>query len=239
MSELCLRIDGKQAVYRSLDGGNVPTLFEGEFQWDRTVEPAVFDWQGVDTGNPQARLSASIREETCLDTMSDETPPFTHWIRLRIPDGREVTGCCRTAEAQLAMRGGVALDELPVADLAALDSDAWARNLFELLPALRACLARTGGRGARVTYAWTMDDGTVGVRLRNAVGGWFECVASRDGAAVERFDTLTTADFPLQHENELVFTPEGQSPPSGNCYEHERVVDDRGRLIGWLSFNTC
>jgi uncharacterized membrane protein len=234
-----LQIEGTQARYRSLADGDAERLYEGEFQWDRTVEPAVFEWLGVDTVETRGRLSASIREERCLDTMSDETPPFTHWIRLRLPNGREVTGCCRTAHAPPVRRGEIALDELPVADLEALGADVWARALLELLPALETCLDRVGGSGPRVTYAWPIEGGMVGARLRNGEGGWFECVATRDGASIDRFDTLTTADFPLQHENRVVFTPAAQYPPAGNCYEHEKVLDARGEPLGWLSFNTC
>ena len=234
-----LQIDGTQARYRSLADGDTERTYEGEFQWDTTAEPAVFEWNGVDTGGTRGRLSASIREERCLDTMSDETPPFSHWIRLRAPSGREVTGCCRVADAPAAQRGEIALDELPLANLEALEADVWARGLIELRPALETCLDRVSGSGPRVTYAWPIEDGMVGARLRNGEGGWFECVATRDGASIDRFDSLTSADFPLQYENRVVFTPPEQYPPSGNCYEHERVLDAQGEHLGWLSFNTC
>lgn len=234
-----LRIEGTRADYRSLADGESEGSYEGEFQWDPTVEPAVFEWHGVDTEKTRRRLSASIREERCLDTMSDETPPFTHWVRLRAPDGRELTGCCRIADAPAVERGEIALDELPPANLELLEAGEWARDLIELRPALEACLGRTRGSGPRVTYAWSIDGEAVGVRLRNGDGGWFECIATRDGSSIDRFDTLTSADFPLQQENRVVFTPAAQYPPAGNCYEHERVLDARGELIGWLSFNTC
>jgi uncharacterized membrane protein len=234
-----LRIEGAQVRYRSLADGDTEASYEGEFQWDTTVEPAVFEWQGVDTKKTGGRLSASIREERCLDTMSDETPPFSHWIRLRAPDGREVTGCCRVADAPPVDRGEIALDELPLANLELLDAGEWARDLIEFRPALGACLGRTSGSGPRVTYAWSIQGGTVGARLRNGEGGWFECVTNQDGSSIDRFDTLTSADFPLQYENRVVFTPAAQYPPTGNCFEHERVLDAQGELIGWLSFNTC
>jgi len=234
-----LRITGTEARYRSLANGDTEGIFEGAFQWDTSVEPPAFEWHGVDTGETQARLSASIREEQCLDTMSDETPTFSHWIRLRAPNGREVTGCCRTEDVPATERGEIALDELPVANLDVLEADVWARGLIDLRPALEACLGRMSGSGPRVTYAWPIDDTMVGARLRNGEGGWFECIAARDGSSIDRFDTLTSADFPLRYENRVVFTPAAQYPPSGNCYEHEKVVGERGELIGWLSFNTC
>jgi uncharacterized membrane protein len=234
-----LRIEGMQARYRTLADDDFDGSYEGEFQWDTTAAPAVFEWHGASTEKSRWRLSASIREERCLDTMSDETPPFTHWIRLRAPDGRELTGCCRTADAPAIDRGEIDLDALPVANLESLEADAWARQLIRLRPALEACLGRTSGSGPRVTYAWPIDEGMIGARLRDGDGGWFECVAARDGSSIDRFDALTSADFPLQHENQIVFTPATKYPPAGNCYEHEKVLDAQGELIGWLSFNTC
>jgi len=234
-----LLIEGTEARYRSLADGDSEGLFEGEFQWDTTVEPAVFEWSGVDTGDTKVRLSASIREERCLDTMSGEAPPFSHWIRLRAPNGREVTGCCRAEDVPATEREDIVLDELPVADLDALEADVWARGFVDLQPALEACLGRVNGTGPRVNYAWQIDEGTVGARLRNGEGGWFECIATSDGASINRFDALSSSNFPLQNENRVVFTPAAQYPPSGNCYEHERVLGEQGELIGWLSFNTC
>lgn len=234
-----LQIDGAEARYRSLAEGDVDGVFEGTFQWDDSVEPPIFEWQGVETGETGARLSASIRQEQCLDTMSDETPPYSHWIRLRAPNGREATGCCRTEDLPAGERTQIALGDVPIAVLDVLEPDVWARRLLDLRPALEACLDRVTGSGPRVTYAWSIEGGLVGARLRDGQGGWFECVAAGDGSSIDRFDALTTADFPLQHENRIVFTPAAHDPPSGNCYEHERVVGQQGEPIGWLSFNTC
>jgi uncharacterized membrane protein len=234
-----LTIEGNRARYRSLAEGDTEGPFEGEFQWELAVEPAVFEWQGVATNEAGARLSASIREEQCLDSMSDETPAFSHWIRLRAPNGREVTGCCRTEDLSEADLGEIELDKLPVANLEALEADVWARKLMDLHDALVVCLGRVDGSGPRVTIAWEMDDGKVGARLRNGEGGWFECVASRNGGSIARFDSLDSSNFPMQHENRVVFTPAAQDPPTGNCYEHEKVVGKEGDRIGWLSFNTC
>jgi len=36
-----------------------------------------------------------------------------------------------------------------------------------------------------------------------------------------------------------IFTPASQTPPTGECYEHERVTGEDGRLVGWLSHDTC
>jgi len=36
-----------------------------------------------------------------------------------------------------------------------------------------------------------------------------------------------------------IFTPAAESPPSGACYEHEEITGEDGRLVGWLSHDTC
>ena len=36
-----------------------------------------------------------------------------------------------------------------------------------------------------------------------------------------------------------LFTPAGQTPPVGGCYEHRRIHDDNGYFTGWISINRC
>lgn len=35
------------------------------------------------------------------------------------------------------------------------------------------------------------------------------------------------------------FTPAGETPPVGGCYEHQRLHDDKGYFIGWSSTYLC
>lgn len=46
-----------------------------------------------------------------------------------------------------------------------------------------------------------------------------------------------TGDLPKQAG--AVFTPAGEAPPVGGCYEHQRVQDDKGYFTGWSSTNLC
>ena len=36
-----------------------------------------------------------------------------------------------------------------------------------------------------------------------------------------------------------LFTPAGQTPPVGGCYEHRRIHDENGYFTGWMSINRC
>ena len=87
-----LAIEGSEASYAALNEFTSERTFAGEFLAD---SPGRLEWRGSESLNPENRLVARIIEEQCLDTMSDETPPFSHSVRLELPDGQEVAGCCR------------------------------------------------------------------------------------------------------------------------------------------------
>jgi putative lipoprotein len=126
-----------------------------------------------------------------------------------------------------------------VADLAARSASDWSRFLMEMLPAVAGCLEKTPGAGPYVTKAWLMNRGLIGVRTRNVTAGWFDCVAQIDGHVIERFEPVTAEVGPVPGEAAVVFTPAGGTPLSGTCWQHERVLDRDGNLLGWLSANNC
>jgi putative lipoprotein len=134
----------------------------------------------------------------------------------------------------------VDLRTLPVANLAAKDPAVdWSAYLLDLLPAIHVCLANTPGSGPRVTKAWPMNHGMVGVRTRNGESGWFDCIAPMNGGVVDQFSRLDAGTQRLPAEGWVVYSPSPQYPPSGECYEHERVLGDSGQPLGWLSYDTC
>jgi hypothetical protein len=131
------------------------------------------------------------------------------------------------------------LVDLPVADLATRPPEDWSRYLLDLLPSLQACLLETPGSSPRVTKAWRVSPQVVGLRARNAEGDWYECTTSGNGKTVTRFETLDSSTPPLHLEGRVVFTLASEYPPSGACYQHQRVLDENGNLVGWLSIDTC
>jgi uncharacterized membrane protein len=202
------------------------------------------DWRGKAPDGSNYRVL--IQEQTCADTMlepgSGEGPAsFAYRARLTLPDGRIVQGCCNAGleTVQRPVAAQVSLDQAPVANLFGKRPDDWSRFLLELLPAIDACLQKTPGDAPYVTKAWPMNRGMVGVRTRNAVAGWFDCVAPYDGQVVEQFAAVTADAGPLPGEGYVLYTPLAHTPLAGKCWQHERVQDLAGNPLGWLSTNAC
>jgi hypothetical protein len=84
-----------------------------------------------------------------------------------------------------------------------------------------------------------MNKAMTGVRIRDDAAGHWECVAEAEGAAVHLFEALPAGTERLPGEDRVLFTPAAQSPPSGRCYKHERVLYPEGELLGWLSYEVC
>jgi uncharacterized membrane protein len=199
------------------------------------------DWRGKSAAGGTYR--AWIQQQSCADTLSDADGQAGYRIELTLPGGEVLKGCCRTP-AEAAAKPPPAEEQdvrsAPVADLRVRPLADWSRFLPELLPAIDACVEKTPGAERYVTKAWPMNRGMVGVRLRNGVAGWFDCVAQYDGKVVERFEAVTADTGPVPGEGAVLYTPAGQSVLSGKCWYHERVMDAAGvQQIGWLSSNRC
>jgi uncharacterized membrane protein len=210
----------------------------------------IFSWRG-DFG--EGDLVAFVTYQSCSDTMVDREYPYS--IQVSLPDGRVLLGCCDTisepssegwsesesdtpieAEAKAVDE---ALSDLPVAILDEKPPGDWSRHLLAFLPAIESCLAETSGTSPRVIKAWAMSDDKIGVRTRSAETAAWECVASRQGSVVQPLTALKGETIGLREGWSPIFTLRGQLPPSGECYQHESVLDAGGDLIGWLSYDTC
>lgn len=204
------------------------------------AEP-LFVWRGRAQGIPR-EVVVFITETRCVDTMSDREgqTQFPYSARVSLPNDELLAGCCRPGTAAAAgSRAPAATEQLPVADLRSKPADDWSRLLIELLAPIKACLARAPGTVTRVTKAWPMNKAMMGVRIRDDAVGYWECVAEAQGAAVHLFEPLPADAERLPGEDRVIFTPAAQSPPSGRCYKHERVLYPEGELLGWLSYHVC
>lgn len=231
-----LEIDGETAQYRRL-GAQAIALAGSATALDYLTEP-----QRVWRGRGESLVGdvvALITATPCRDTMSDREgqTAFAYDVRVSLPAGEVLVGCCRAglrpASVNLAEPAA-----FPVADLRAKPADDWSRFLLDLLPAISACLDETPGPAPRVTKAWPMNHGMVGVRTRDGAGGWFACIAPALGGEVDRLEPVVDHER-LPGEGIVVFTPAAQEPPAGECYEHERALGGGGELVGWLSYDTC
>lgn len=231
-------VDGR-ATYTALAEPEGPRDFGGELTQISGETPQSWEWRGFDSPKMGPELIVSIIEQTCLDTMSDETPPFSHRARVTLPEGEVLTGCCRTTKAEKPARAGLDLTALPVADLASKPPEDWSRRLLELMPGIEACVLEVSGSAPHVTKAWPLDHEMIGVRLGNGEGGRFECIFDAGAGMIARFESLPGTAERLPGEHRVIFSPAAQYPMAGGCYEHERAIDESGELVGWLSYDVC
>jgi uncharacterized membrane protein len=110
----------------------------------------------------------------------------------------------------------------------------WASVLPELIPAIDACLARVRARPARVTFATSMDDAGVAVRVREADGARHECVAGAGGGEAAVYETLSDIDR-RPGEGDPEFQRGGAQPRP--CAEAAMGRD--GARLGWLIPRGC
>lgn len=242
-----LAIDNEHAGWATPGEPEGRTL-EGTF---RHLDYAgIFSWRG-EFGDGD--LVAFVTHEPCSDTMVDREYPYN--IQVSLPDGTVLLGCCDTisepgtegwSESKPDAQSEVEADEvddglsdLPVAILDDKPPGDWSRHLLALLPAIESCLAETPGTSPKVIKAWTASNEQIGVRTWGAETAAWECVATSQGSVVRPLTALKGETIGLHDGWSPIFTLRGQSPPSGECYQHERVVDARGALIGWLSYDTC
>lgn len=237
-----LVVDGDTARYVSLTGSGEPTtpvLLSGRLQATVESAGAIYGWRGrAADGNAYGVL---IERRSCRDDMSDEDGglTFAYSATLAVPGRDTLHGCCNTGLTRTKGADVTGEASVRLSALRTRAPDDWSRHLSDLLPAIDACLERTPGGGAYVTKAWPMNRGLVGVRTRNASVGWFECVAHRQGRNVESFAPVDSKAERVPDEERVLFMPPSVARHEGNCFRHERVVDEADRLYGWLSTNSC
>ncbi len=212
----------------------------GAMQARDFFKPPLFVWRGrgeLASGD----IVAMITGDRCLDTMSDGEgqTAFDYTARISMPNGELLTGCCNAREKPAAA-DPAGLDGAPIADVASKGPDDWSRLIVDLLPAINACLERTPGADTRVTKAWPMNRGMVGVRAGDDGGRRWNCVAPADGGEVRVFAPVPEGAETVPGETTVVFTPSPGSPPAGACFRHERLMNPgTATLIGWLSYHAC
>ena len=235
-----LTIDNNRARLELLDAEPASIALSGRLGVTGEGRTPDVDWRGKSADGRAYR--ALIQQQSCTDSMSEaqgETA-FDYRVQLTVPRGGKLTGCCDAGlEPRVAAQAQAEPAPVPVAALGAKSPMDWSRMLMELLPAIDACLAKTPGASPYVTKAWPINYGVVGVRTRNATVGWFECVAQSDGKTVDRFGPVDSTAPAVPGEEAVLYTAVAHTPPSGNCFTHERVMDADGNQIGWLSTNTC
>jgi len=114
----------------------------------------------------------------------------------------------------------------------------WASVLPELIPAIDACLGRVTSRPARVTFASSIDEGQVMVRLRESNGLRRECIADASGSAVAVYEPLSDLDR-RPGEGDPEFQRGAGQPRAENCRAAEAAMSRSGEQLGWLVRRSC
>jgi uncharacterized membrane protein len=114
----------------------------------------------------------------------------------------------------------------------------WASVLPELMPAIDTCLARAESRPVRITFATTLGEGEVSVRLREANGSRHECIANSGGSEIFVYEPLSDLDR-RSGEGDPEFQRGAGQPRAQNCRVAEPVVARTGEHLGWLVRNSC
>jgi hypothetical protein len=114
----------------------------------------------------------------------------------------------------------------------------WASVLPELMPAIDACLARVSARPARVTFAGSIDEGQVSVRIREADGSRRECIADASGARVALYEPVSDLDR-RSGEGDPEFQRGEARPRTETCRTAEPALGRDGEQLGWLIRRSC
>jgi hypothetical protein len=152
-------------------------------------------------------LTITIRQETCTSSGLQ-----LDYVASVLFEGVAYEGCAR--------RG---IDD-------GARSTTWASVLPELMPAIDACLGRVTSRPARITFASSIDEGQVMVRIRESSGVRRECIADASGAGVSVYEPVSDLDR-RAGEGDPEFQ-RGGAQPSGRC-----VTQAQG--LGWLIDRNC
>jgi uncharacterized lipoprotein YbaY len=115
----------------------------------------------------------------------------------------------------------------------------WSGKLRDVMPGMLACLHSVSGPGLRVSKAWSMGGGRIGVRIRADDGNGFECVALADGSKFETLSGLPSFAESLPGEGNPAFVLAPASPKMEPCRRYERVLGGVNETMGWLVYDTC
>lgn len=114
----------------------------------------------------------------------------------------------------------------------------WASVLPELIPAIDACIGRVSSRPARITFASSIDEGQVMVRIRESNGLRRECIADASGSSVSVYEPVSDLDR-RAGEGDPEFQRGATQPRAENCRAAEAAIDRSGEHLGWLIRRSC
>lgn len=159
-------------------------------------------------------LTITVMEQAC--SASGVDLPYVAYVLF---EGVSYQGCARRG-----IDGGV--------------RPTWASVLPELIPAIDACLARVSSRPARVTFASSIDEGQVSVRIRERNGSRRDCIVDAAGTEIALYEPVSDLDR-RGGESDPEFQRGASEPRAENCRTAEAATDRDGEQLGWLIRRSC
>lgn len=230
-------------------------LYEGEFQASGTVAAFAADESGGEGGGE----GEGAWELRLLDGYAQFSRPglsddggVTGERDYRERGMRVVAGAvtitishepCQTSDIELPYVANVLFEGVAYTGCARRGIDegerpTWASVLPELIPAIDACLARANSRPVRVTFASSIDESRVSVRLREANGSRHECITDAEGTQVSVYETLSDLDRRVG-EGDPEFQRGEEGPRPQSCRAATEATTPTGEQLGWLIRRSC
>jgi hypothetical protein len=206
-------------------------LLDGRFGAD---DLRSYGWRGRAPGGRD--LVAFVSDATCQDAAA-ETSPFS--VRLSLPDGRFVSGCCRRADEARAEEPEAEPTPPPsTTPTPAPTLGDWISSISTFVPAIKACVQEQG-RAEAVVFAAVTPDKTAHLVLRLPGGRYADCELP-PGRGPARIATRRRDAPTSPEERAAVLTLLRMGPPvSEPCFRPQLVLDDEGRKLGWVSLKGC
>lgn len=179
---------------------------------------------------------AFVNEAACTDASAEEHP-FA--VRVSLPDGRFVSGCCRrSAEAPPEEPEPAPGPRARPAPTPAPARGDWIASVVTFYPAIKACVQESTKTEA-VVFAALKPDKTTHLVLRLPAGRYADCLLP-PGRGPARI-SLRPRDAPSSPEEQaavLTLVPK-QPPPAEPCFRPQVVLDDQGQPLGWVALKGC
>lgn len=224
-------------------------LFEGEFQASGSIAALASDGGGAEGAwelsllNDYAQFSRpGLGEDGGIAGERDYHERGMRVVAgpLTITIAREA---CTSTAGQLDYTAYVLFEGVAYQGCARRGIDAgeratWASVLPELIPAIDACMSRVQSRPARVTFATSIDEGQVSVRVRESDGSRRECVTGAAGGEVALWEPVSDLDR-RAGESDPEFQRGGNQPRAAQCRIVEPAVGRGGEQLGWMIRRSC
>lgn len=123
-------------------------------------------------------------------------------------------------------------DESAAPAAAVSSSTGWDAHLFEMLPFIDACLAKSP-ETRTVTFAGATGEALISVRLTGASQRVDCTVPEGDPTATSAVVGPRREDWQAPSEGDAIFVRGPGENPGGECYEAPEVRSESGELLGW------